>query len=407
MKLRTGFLILAVFCMSLPIGVAAQTPSPSPLADEADAARVIDTVTTWLKRAGSDNPEVRLRAWDGLSEEYKQFFFAGDPAQFSHLRSTVYTTGDVTIDEERDRFGVDVTLSGFINEHGLYTMHFVVTRDFLIDDHFSAPELEVPDELESTTVRVVVTDEEIRVNHPEFENNDAVVVLVTNEGTQSHQLQVFRVNDGQTVETLMQLVTTTQPIDGVATPYGFAMALAGSERVPIGMINTEPGTYVVAGFTPGDSLFGVYAAFEIADQEAAADEGAIVESDAAPTQAVDTGSGENLPADYLGTWAGTGVQADQGVEWEVVLTLSGGSIGTVVGTSSYPELGCEGTLTLIMFDQIYPPYAKLEETIIAGQDVCANGTFSVSFAEFVQGMLFTWTSATSGSIATGTLRQIG
>src|SRR5688572_16598989 len=124
MKLRTAFLILAFLCLSSPIGALAQTPSPSPQADEDDAAKVIDTVTTWLKRAGSSNPDVRLRAWDGLTEEYKQFFFAADPNQFSYERTTVYSIGDVTIDEERDRFGVDITLSGFLNEHGLYTMHF-------------------------------------------------------------------------------------------------------------------------------------------------------------------------------------------------------------------------------------------------------------------------------------------
>ena len=115
---------------------------------------------------------------------------------------------------------------------------------------------------------------------------------------------------------------------------------------------------------------------------------------------MDTGSGPALPVEYLGTWAGTGVEADQGVQWEVVLTLTGGSTGTVVGTSSCPGLGCQGNLTLIMFDQIYPPYAKLAETIVAGHDTCADGTFSIGFAEGVHGMRFSWTSAT------GTLQQI-
>ena len=404
MRLRAVFLILACVCLAAPVSVIAQTPGPSPRAAEEDAAEVVDTVTTWLKRAGSSNPEVRLRAWDGLTVEYQQFYFAGDQTQFSHLRSTVYSSGEVTVDEERDRFGVDVTLSGFLNEHGLYTMHFVLTRDFLIDDHYFAPELDVPEELESTTVRVVLTDDEIRVNHPEFENNQAVVVLVTNEGTQTHQVQVYRLNDGQTVEALVQLITTKQPTADVASSYGFAFALAGSERVPIGMIDAEPGMYVVAGFSPGDTLLGVYATFEIAEQEPANDVAIIAET-SVPTQQPAIASCPSLPADYLGTWAGTGLQAEQGHEWEVVLTLYGGGTGTVVGASSYPELGCEGNLTLLTFDQIYPPYATFAETIVSGQEVCADGTFHLNFAEGIHGLLFTWTSATSGSVARGTLQR--
>jgi hypothetical protein len=112
-----------------------------------------------------------------------------------------------------------------------------------------------------------------------------------------------------------------------------------------------------------------------------------------------------LPQDFLGTWSGTGVQSDLNLQWDVVLTLNGGATGSVTGTSSYPGLGCEGTLTLVDFDTTYPPYATLAETIVTGQGTCADGMFELSFLEGVPGMSFTWTSSSSGSIGTGTLQQ--
>ena len=129
-----------------------------------------------------------------------------------------------------------------------------------------------------------------------------------------------------------------------------------------------------------------------------------IDATTAPAQPGDA-AGLALPQDFLGTWSGTGVQSDLKLQWDVVLTLNGGNTGSVVGTLTYPGLGCEGTLTLLDFDTIYPPYATLAETIVTGQGVCANGEFEVSFLEGVQGMSFTWTSSSSGSIANGTLQR--
>src|SRR6185437_15796268 len=92
-----------------------------------------------------------------------------------------------------------------------------------------------------------------------------------------------------------------------------------------------------------------------------------IDATAAPTQPAEAATGPVLPQDFLGTWSGTGVQPDLNLKWDVVLTLNGGETGTVVGTSSYPGLGCEGTLTLLDFDTTYPPYATLAETIVTGQ----------------------------------------
>jgi hypothetical protein len=55
-----------------------------------------------------------------------------------------------------------------------------------------------------------------------------------------------------------------------------------------------------------------------------------------------------LPSSYVGRWNGTlqdlgGLEGDQTAD----LTLSGGTVGTVVGTASYPAIGCTYDFRLV------------------------------------------------------------
>ena len=118
---------------------------------------------------------------------------------------------------------------------------------------------------------------------------------------------------------------------------------------------------------------------------------------------VDQVGGETLPDSYLGTWAGIGIQTSPESEWPVVLTFTGGSAGEVVGTSAYETLGCEGELFLIEVEKGYPPFATFTETIFTGQEHCADGTFTVGWAEGIEGLYFDWTSADGESFARGDL----
>jgi hypothetical protein len=170
--------------------------------------------------------------------------------------------GEVPINES-DRFILDLTLSGFINEHGLYHIRFALTRDFLIDDYTTLPDLKVPAEMDSTTVRVHVTDQEIKVNHPSFKANDAIVIVLTGEVAKLHYVQVLRLNDGISVETFGQALKAQSPIQDISTPYVLGYVFTDVEKRMLGMVNVEPGTYVVAAVVPQDQLFGVYDSFTI------------------------------------------------------------------------------------------------------------------------------------------------
>ncbi|WP_131804105.1 hypothetical protein [Pseudofrankia sp. BMG5.36] len=65
--------------------------------------------------------------------------------------------------------------------------------------------------------------------------------------------------------------------------------------------------------------------------------------------AVPSASAGQLPAVMRGTWSGTVVQQytrDNSSNYSVTITLTGGTVGSVVGTSSYPTSPCSGDLQL-------------------------------------------------------------
>jgi len=82
-----------------------------------------------------------------------------------------------------------------------------------------------------------------------------------------------------------------------------------------------------------------------------------------------TAGSTQLPEQLIGTWQGTVLQADDSTRYPVVLQLAP-SAGTVVGTSSYATLGCQGQLEL---DAVYTDSVEVTEYITAGQGSCTSG----------------------------------
>jgi hypothetical protein len=89
-------------------------------------------------------------------------------------------------------------------------------------------------------------------------------VRIVNKGTATHTVVVFHLNDGKTVDELATLVAAAQPgtdITSIAVTFGVAMLTTGATG-EVGML-ADPGTYVLIGITPGDSVLGMYDVFTL------------------------------------------------------------------------------------------------------------------------------------------------
>jgi hypothetical protein len=60
-------------------------------------------------------------------------------------------------------------------------------------------------------------------------------------------------------------------------------------------------------------------------------------------------------------------------------------------------------LTLLEAEPAYPPYIKVKEHIVAGQDGCADSTMTLSWGEGMDGIQLSWTSDTSSAFGSAAL----
>lgn len=111
-----------------------------------------------------------------------------------------------------------------------------------------------------------------------------------------------------------------------------------------------------------------------------------------------------LPDRYVGTWFGRGWQNNPDTSWPIAISLRTNAIGSVVGTSTYPSLECEGQLVLSSIYSEYTVNVTLEETITVGRDNCVDGTFRLTPTE-IGYIPFTWTNADRSTVAYGSLGQ--
>jgi hypothetical protein len=90
---------------------------------------------------------------------------------------------------------------------------------------------------------------------------------------------------------------------------------------------------------------------------------------------------------FIGNWSGIGIQENPHGEWPVGITITGGELGEIVGTSVYLEQSCGGDLILEDFSDTE---IVLHEQLTYGQDACAdNGTIVLSGYDGVT-IQFTW-----------------
>lgn len=76
-----------------------------------------------------------------------------------------------------------------------------------------------------------------------------------------------------------------------------------------------------------------------------------------------------MPIEFSGRWVGVVAQTDAGT-WTADLTLRGGSVNSVIGTSSYPTLNCNGTVTLLgVEDELIHVMETITED---SEDTCAD-----------------------------------
>jgi hypothetical protein len=114
-------------------------------------------------------------------------------------------------------------------------------------------------------------------------------------------------------------------------------------------------------------------------------------------------AGATVPDAFVATWSGTGTQVNPAVEWPVTITITGGGVGDVVGTSDYPGQACGGELILrgATADAIV-----LTEQLTYGLDSCTDGgTITLSGLDVIA-VSFDWSGTRadgSASSATGTL----
>jgi len=79
-----------------------------------------------------------------------------------------------------------------------------------------------------------------------------------------------------------------------------------------------------------------------------------------------------LPAGMVGTWTGTGTvtAGSDSARFTVTISLTGGAVGNVVGTSTYPAAPCTGNLTLVNVGT----KVEVSEHITTRTDDCFDST---------------------------------
>lgn len=120
-----------------------------------------------------------------------------------------------------------------------------------------------------------------------------------------------------------------------------------------------------------------------------------------------TGAAAELPSFFVGRWEGTGTQTKPATEWPIVMTLAGGGIGSVIGTTAYPSLECDGELTLRRLNpEITFRAVEAAEVITTNRDNCLDGVFALGPTDVEAGLAFSWTSDDGTTTATGVLHRV-
>jgi hypothetical protein len=110
----------------------------------------------------------------------------------------------------------------------------------------------------------------------------------------------------------------------------------------------------------------------------------------------------NLSASYIGVWEGTGSQSSS--SWTISITLTPGTVNSVVGTIAYPSLSCGGTLTL---HRIKTQSIELDERFTYGSNRCVPGRVILQSSSDEKNQLeYSWLFPDGRKGAAGSVRKI-
>jgi hypothetical protein len=111
---------------------------------------------------------------------------------------------------------------------------------------------------------------------------------------------------------------------------------------------------------------------------------------------------ERMPASFDGVWDGTMTQKGSTTATRMLVGLSGGRIGAVVGTVAYPALRCGGELWLVSTGT---DTMQVGEVILYGQDRCNNRALITVGRDASGAMTMLWKDVTGAGSAAGSLKK--
>jgi hypothetical protein len=111
---------------------------------------------------------------------------------------------------------------------------------------------------------------------------------------------------------------------------------------------------------------------------------------------------ERAPASFDGVWDGTMTQKGSTMPARMLVGLSGGRVGAVVGTVAYPTLRCGGELWLVSTGA---DTMQLGEVILYGQDRCSGRALITVGRETGGVMTMQWRDVAGGGSASGALKK--
>ena len=114
---------------------------------------------------------------------------------------------------------------------------------------------------------------------------------------------------------------------------------------------------------------------------------------------------QELPAAFVGQWAGITDELPTNAEVPVTVDLTGGSLGAVVGTMALPNHACGGDVTL---QRVAADGRQVELAVaITFGTACIDGGIFTLTLQSDRSVFYDWRHPTIAVTATGTLTRTG
>lgn len=235
---------IALVLSTMSSASAEGSSKPDNLATPEITTQATATVIRFIERASSTNPQVRHRAWEMFSPEGQTNLFFGKEESFNRLvAGEIAQFGNVTMDSSG--VVVEGVLLGLWSTHGLYHVQFILDESYQISNYLIIPGTIVPKGHSHATLRVSLSDDQIKTGNAKRPEKDILVVSIKNTGTYYHSMVIYRLADKQTPEELV-----AQILSGTADPSNKYMSttLEPDSENEIGLIDVQAGNYLVVGY---------------------------------------------------------------------------------------------------------------------------------------------------------------